>query len=238
MRIEVWSDFTCPFCYIGKRKLELALEKFYHKQHVKVEFKSFRLDREASHTDNEKIQTLLEKKYCLPSEKVNEMMAQISGQAKQVGLQFQLDQNVRTDTLLVHRLMKYAAKQGKDLELVDHLFEAYFIRHEDIGKSEVLLTIAHELELDLDDVALLLASSKYTKAVELDEEIAEEIGITAVPFFIFNDEYALSGAQPIEVFLQVMDAVWEQEKDRLPDVEPAGRCTTTFCEGDECETIS
>lgn len=235
MKVEIWSDFTCPFCYIGKRKFELALENFKQKEYVKVEFKSFQLDPNVNRSAGS-VYEMLMKKYDMTLEKVKDMANQICEQGKEVGLHLQFNDMKHANTLDAHRLVKYAEKKGKALQLVDLLYKKYFGENYDIGEQETLMKLANEVGLDEGEVQELLKARKYTRAVALDEDDAAEIGIQGVPFFIINEKYAISGAQPMEVFLEALQVSWNEDKERLLKKQSsAGKCKTSYCVGDECK---
>lgn len=212
MKIEIWSDFTCPLCYIGKRKLELALDQFENRQYVKLEFKSYQFN-----VNNEKV-----------------FASELYEQAARVGLTFQLDKALNTNTFHAHRLVKYAHKSGKETALIELLFQKHFTYNENIGEKGVLKALAQEINLNEEEVDELLALNKYAKAVNSDEDLAREIGIENVPFFVINEKYAISGAQPSEVFLDVLEQVWVEERDKLLHVTNIG-VNKSYCDGNDCE---
>lgn len=237
MKIEIWSDFTCPFCYIGKRKLDLALEQFDKKQYVNIEYKSYQLDPNAKSENRETVYSMLMEKYKLSSGKTREMTGQICEQAEQVGLTFHFDNLEHTNTFHAHRLVKYAEKCQKELDLVNLLFYQYFTLNRNIGNRDVLLALAKELGFDEDEVDELLSLNCYAKAVDHDIDLAREIGVNGVPFFIFNEKYAISGAQPTDVFLNVLDQLWQEEKDAiLTRAEKGKTCKSSYCIGNDCES--
>src|SRR5699024_3519204 len=142
----------------------------------------------------------------------------ITEQAQEVGLEMEFSNMVHTNTFQAHRLVKYANKKGKENVLIDLLFEKYFNENENVGRREVLFQSAVEVGLNMEEVDAFLCLNKYAKDVRNDQQLANELGITGVPFFIFNEEYAISGAQPTDVFLNVLKELWEEEKESLKSV--------------------
>lgn|SRR5699024_2586539 len=234
VKIEVWMDFTCPFCYIGKRKLDIALEKFQYEDFVKIECKSYELAPNAANQTNEKIHSVLMNKYGLTVDRAKEMMSRVERQAEEVGILMNVDDLEHVNTLNAHRLVKYAEKQGRDDELINLLFESYFTKNDNIADREVLIAIAKEANLDEQEVDALLCLNKYQKAVRMDEQLAKDLDINGVPFFVFNEQYALSGMQPVHVLLTVLEEIWQEEEPHVKN-NPGEQCTTTYCTGDECE---
>lgn len=236
MKVEIWSDFTCPFCFIGKRKFELALEQFENNQYVKVEFKSYQLDPTANVNNETTVYHMLMEKYGFTLEKAKEMTSQIIELGNEVGLTIQFDEMKHTNTFHAHRLVKFAKKQGKEHDVVNLLFHKYFTENENIGQNNVLIGLANDLNLDEKGVQELLSLNCYSKLVEEDEQLAREIGVNGVPFFVFNEKYALSGAQPVEVFLSALNQLWSEEKDKiLSSKDSALSCKASYCVGNECD---
>jgi predicted DsbA family dithiol-disulfide isomerase len=233
MKIEIWSDFTCPYCYLGKRNLEIAMEQFEPKECISIEYKSFELDPDADSNGNETKNTMLMKKYGLSSEKVTALTEQIAMRGKEIGLELQFEHAVHTNTFHAHRLVKYAAKKGKASFLIERLFETYFQQNENIGAREVLHSLAMEMDLEEAEADELLCLNKHAKTVRHDEQLAAELGITSVPFFIFNETHAISGAQPVDVFTDVLQELWLEEKSTSRK-EYAGK--NSCCIGNECLT--
>lgn len=216
MHIEVWSDYVCPFCYIGKRKLEEALATFPHKDDVKVEYKSYLLDPNSPpYTGQDYYETLAKKFGSV--EQVKQMTANVAEQAKLVGLDYDFDTMKPTNTMTAHRLTKFAEAEGKDLAMTEALLQAHFLDGKDIGDKETLVAIAEEIGLDADAAGKAIDNEKaYKTEVEADLQEAQAFQITGVPFFIFNRKYALSGAQPTETFTQALEKIYEETKKESP----------------------
>ncbi|MDF2700323.1 MAG: disulfide bond formation protein DsbA [Haloplasmataceae bacterium] len=232
MKIEIWSDFICPFCYIGKRRLEEAIKAFQHKDQVEVIFKSFQLDPDAKLDTKLTIHEILAKKYGTSIEQAKKTNDNLALQAANIGLKYNYDQMKYTNTFDAHRLAKYAETKGKAKELNERLFKAYFTESLHIGKHDTLINLAKEVGLD--DADSILNSDQFNSQVSFDITEAREIGVEGVPFFVFNRKYAISGAQPLQVFTDTLQKVWKEEnhKSTLQKINTteAGICTDDGCE--------
>lgn len=239
MRIDVYSDFVCPFCYIGKRRLELAIEKFSNKDKVSITYRSYELDPNAEKNPDKTIHELLADKYGMSVDKARQANLNMADQAAELGLTYRFDSMKHTNTFDAHRLTKYAESQGKGKEMTERLLKAYFTDSLHIGDYQTLAKLAVEIGLDKDVTLDVLHSTDYVKAVRNDEQEAQQIGVQGVPFFVFNEKYAVSGAQPPEVFSEVIEKVWEEEKDQpvLHSLNPK-KSKTTYCTGDGCDVDS
>lgn len=242
MKIEVWSDFVCPFCYIGKRRLETALNNFEYKDEVELVFKSFELDPSAKKKYDENIYELIAKKYGITVEQSKESNDQLVEQAKAVGLNYNFDDLIPTNSFDAHRLAHYAKSEGKMNELSERIFKAYFIDSLNISDHKVLADLAGEVGLDSEKALRILESDQYGAEVRKDEESASKLRVGGVPYFVFNNKYAVSGAQPTELFLDVLNKVKKEElsspvielvtKDNHQDKESSN---SGNCSGGKCE---
>ncbi|KPL60010.1 DsbA family oxidoreductase [Rossellomorea vietnamensis] len=233
MKIEVWSDYVCPFCYIGKRHLEKALEDFPHRDSVEIEFKSFELDPGAPVNTEYSIQELLSKKYGTSLEEAKSMTDRMSQQAATVGLDFQFDSSIPTNTFEAHRLTKYAKTIGKEAEMTEILLYAHFTLSKHIGDRETLVELAKQAGLGEEETVAVLEGSDFSEEVRRDEEEARQIGVQGVPFFVINRKYAISGAQPSDVFLNSIQKVWEEE-NKPSTLQPLGT-DGLACDENGCE---
>ncbi|MDX5476285.1 MAG: DsbA family oxidoreductase [Bacillaceae bacterium] len=233
MKIEVWSDYACPFCYIGKRRLEEALSNFEQKSKVEVVYKSFELDPNSPVEINQSIYEILAGKYGITVDRAKQMSEGVIEQAHTVGLKFDFDSLIPTNTFNAHRLAKLAEIKGKDKELVEKLLEAYFVQGKHIGKESELVQLAESVGLEKAEVLELLNSTKFEEEVRKDQFEAKTIGVQGVPFFVINNKYAISGAQPKEVFINSLNKVWEEENasPKLMNLatEDVGVCTDDGC---------
>lgn len=211
MKIEIWSDFACPFCYIGKRRLEKALDVFEHRNEVEVSYRSFELDPGAPRDTESSIYELLAVKYGLSLQQAQESNQNVAQQAKAEGLNYNFDTLIPTNTFDAHRLMHYAAEQGKAKEMSERLFRAYFTDSLHIGEHKVLQRLAEETGLDGHKVKAMLEQDDYAEAVREDESEARKLGIRGVPFVVIKGKFAVSGAQPVEIFQGALQRAWEDQ---------------------------
>ncbi|NHC42074.1 DsbA family oxidoreductase [Bacillus sp. MM2020_1] len=212
MKIEVWSDYVCPFCYIGKRRLELALDQFPYKDQVEVEFKSFELDPNSPQKIDLSIHEVLAQKYGMTIDKAKEANQGVGQQAATVGLTFNFDEMKPTNTFDAHRLAKFAKTQGKEPAVSEKLLKAYFTDSKHIGEFETLADIAETAGLNRQEVLKVLHDKNaYASEVRKDESLAQQYGVRGVPYFVINQKYAISGAQPTETFMGALQKVWEEE---------------------------
>ena len=217
MRIEIWSDVVCPWCYIGKRRLEGALAEFPHRDEVEVVFRSFELDPTAPQVGTESIAASLGRKYGGGTEGARQMMARVEGLAAEEGLAFDYADATHTKTVDAHRLLHLALHQGGpalQAELNEALLAAYFTRGESMGDHDVLAKAAVGVGLDPGQVAEVLASDAYAAEVAADIAQAHAYGANGVPFFVVDQRYGVSGAQPTEVFSELLERAWT---DRIPE---------------------
>ncbi|WP_338753704.1 DsbA family oxidoreductase [Bacillus sp. FJAT-52991] len=235
MKIEIWSDFVCPFCYIGKRRLEKALEQFPHKAEVELVFKSYELDPNAPQENDQHIHEALAAKYGMSVEQAKQMNENIGRQAAELGLEFNFDNMRPTNTFHAHRLAKYAKDQGKEKEMVERLLKAYFTDSMSVNDQAVLLELAREVGLQQEAVQALLASDRFTEEVRADENLARTLGVQGVPFFVINDKYAISGAQPAEAFLSALQKVWEEENEEPVLTDLSTKATGSTCTNESCD---
>ncbi|MDQ0187644.1 DsbA family protein [Cytobacillus kochii] len=231
MKVEIWSDIACPFCYIGKRKFEHALDGFNQKDEVEVVYKSFQLDPNAPQNTTETMNQMLAKKYGQSVEQVEQMQKQVTVQANEVGLDYHLNDAKMTNTLDAHRLIHLAKEKGKMSEMKEQLLKSYFVEGKHVGEIESLVEIAAAVGLDKEEVTSVLASDQYKKEVEVDMQEGVQLGVQGVPFFVFNRKYAVSGAQPSNVFSEVLTKVIEEEKQSQPlnVIKQGDACTDGSC---------
>ncbi|MFD1020805.1 DsbA family oxidoreductase [Thalassobacillus hwangdonensis] len=236
MKIEIWSDIVCPFCYIGKRRLEAALADFEGKNQVEIEFKSFELDPGAEKNTESVMYERLASKYGTSIEQAKQMCDNMVEQAKGVGLDFRFDDVIPTNTLDAHRLTHLAKDKGVEKEVHERFFHAYFTEAKNMGDHDTLTELALDAGLDEAEVREVLASERYTDSVRKDEAEARTIGVQGVPFFVINRKYAVSGAQPVDVFKNALSKAWDEEQQQpvfetvSSDNEATGVCTDDSCD--------
>lgn len=233
MKIEVWSDYVCPFCYIGKRQLEKAIKNSGYEGQIEVEFKSFLLDPTTPIDTEESIYTALAQKYSMSEQEAKNMTANVASRAKEVGLDYNFDDMKTANTTIAHRLAKLAAAQGKAEIYNERLMSAYFLEGEAIGRRDVLTRLAKEVGLNMEEVQRVLESNEYEEDVEQDIYEAQQIGVRGVPFFVFNNKYGLSGAQPQPLFEQTIEQAASEAglKKRIEVIGQNG----AICSEGQCE---
>lgn len=204
MKIDIWSDIACPFCYIGKRNLETALKDFEGGDAVEIVYHSYQLNPNASKEGQRNSVEQLANSYGTSTSQAQKMIDRVVSMAKDVGLHYNYDAIINTNTLDAHRLSHYAKKFNKDKEIVEELFKAHFIEGLDIGDIEVLSKLGDRVGLDSEDIVKVLNSDEFNSEVDEDKYMARQYEISSVPFFIFNNKHAISGAQPPEAFLETM----------------------------------
>ena len=204
MKIEIWSDIFCPFCYIGKRRFENDLNKFENKEEVEVQFKSFELNPNAEKINNSNIHEAISEKYGISLEEARSNNENIVKQAKGLGLDFNFDSLVLTNSFDAHRIIHFAKEYGMHKEMVEALFKAYFTDSKNISDFNTLGDIVKSVGLDKDEAIKVLNSNKYEKEVREDEALARRYSITSVPTFIINNKFIVTGAQSEDIFLMAL----------------------------------
>ncbi|MER5436245.1 DsbA family oxidoreductase [Streptomyces sp. NPDC002588] len=212
--VDVWSDVMCPFCYIGDTVLAQAVERFPHGSDVEIRYHSFQLMPHLPPDHAVDLNELLEKERGFPRTQAKAMNAQVAAHGAQFGLDFRLDSAIGTNTRAAHRLIHWARSQGRQHDMVQRLFRAYFTDGLDVGDHDVLAGLAAETGLDRGAAREALDGDAFDADFEADIRQAGEIGITGVPFFVFDGRYAVSGAQPVEAFLQALDTAWKDRSAR------------------------
>ena len=235
MKVEIWSDVMCPFCYIGKRKFEKALNEFPDKNNIEVIWKSFQLDPTTVTDPSLNTVDHLAAKKGWSKEQANETISYVSNIAKQVGLDFHFDKAVVANSFDAHRLSHLAKKYGKQNELEEKLFSAYFTEGKNTADHNTLSQIASEIGLDATEVNSLLKSDQYADKVEEDIYQAQQVGVRGVPFFVLDHKYAVSGAQESATFLQALTRAFdEHKKENKVELIQTGNTGDT-CGPDGCE---
>ncbi|MFC6996946.1 DsbA family oxidoreductase [Rufibacter roseus] len=225
MKVEIWSDVVCPFCYIGKRKFEKALETFGPKDKVEIVWRSFQLDPDLQPVAGQSVHEYLGKRKGTSTAEGKQMNDYMAGVAKEVGLTYDFDKAIINNTMDAHRLLHLAKEHKLQDQMKERLFAAYYTEGKDIGNHDVLVQLAEEVGLDGTEARNVLQSDAYKAEVQQDQYEAAQVGARGVPFFVFNSKYAVSGAQPTELFQQVLDKVWEEEKPVDLSAGSEGFCT-------------
>ncbi len=213
MIIDVWADVVCPWCFIGKRRLEKALSTFPHRDQITVRHRAFQLDPNAK----EVLPTseLLESKYNATHDQVKQMQANVCAVADGEGLCYQLDGTLSGNTFDAHRLLLWSASIGKQDELLEALFSAYFEKSRSIFTHADLVSVAVSVGIDADVADDILQSGQFEEEVIEDRNLAAQLGATGVPFFVLNMRYGISGAQPLEAFTESLEQAWQEYQAQL-----------------------
>jgi predicted DsbA family dithiol-disulfide isomerase len=205
VKIEIWSDVVCPWCYIGKRRFEAAVREFAHADEVEVEWKSFELDPSAPAHRGPTLEHLA-RKYGVTVEQARAMHARMEAAAAAEGLEYHLDDTRGGNTFDAHRLLQAAKGRGLGDAMKERLMYAYFTDCEPVGEREVLARLGREVGVE--DAGEVLASDAFGDAVRSDEREARLFGIAAVPFFVVDRYYGIEGAQPPATILRALDEAW------------------------------
>ena len=208
MIIDVWSDVVCPWCFIGKRRLEKALSTFEHRGEVTIRHRAFQLQPDIT-TTVPTAQHLAEK-YRIEEAQVKEMQANVCAVADGEGLCYNLDDTLSGNTFDAHRLLLWAATIDKQNELLEAMYSAYFEKSKPLFSHTDLVSVALSVGIDADLVEDLLLSDKYKDEVIADRNLASQLGATGVPFFVVDMKYGISGAQPLEAFTQTLETAWNE----------------------------
>ena len=236
MKIEIWSDVVCPFCYIGKRRLEAALANFPHRDQVEIQWKSFELDPEYEPQPGHSMHASLAAKKGISEAQARQMGNQVTQMAAELGLTYDFDKAVPANTFLAHQVLHLASKAGLNNEGKERLFRAYYTEGQDLNDLETLVRLATEIGLDAAETRAALQAGTYANEVRYDEYQAQQINVRGVPFFVFEDKYAVSGAQPAELFSEVLDKVWAEKQVAQPQlVSSAGNADGIACGPDGCD---
>ena len=236
MKVDIWSDVRCPFCYIGKRKFEKALEQFPGKDKVEVEWHAFELDPGMKTDTKVNVYDYLAKRKNISRESSVQMHQHVTNMASEVGLEYNFDTSVIANSFDAHRLIQLAKLNGLGDAAEERLFRAYFTEGKDISDHLTLIILGDEIGLNGKRVKEMLDSDAMSDEVRYEQKQARELGINGVPFFIMNDRYAVSGAQQPEVFLQALEKAWQEyEKENAEEVSVATDTDTATCTpGSDC----
>jgi predicted DsbA family dithiol-disulfide isomerase len=219
MNVEIWSDVMCPFCYIGKRKFEQALDQFAHKDQVNVVWKSFQLNPDMKTQPGKTINQYLAEIKGWSLDQAKSMNARVTAMAHEVGLSYDFDKAVVASSWDAHRLIQLAKKNGLGDAIEERLFKAYFTEGRDTSDHNTLLELGTEIGLEPTAIQQMLDSELFTEAVHQDIYEAQQVGVRGVPFFVLDRRYAVSGAQQPETFLGALNTAWAEWEKANPDVQ-------------------
>lgn len=209
MKIEIWSDIMCPFCYIGKRRLESALADFEFSDKIQIEWKSFLLNPDLKTDPNKSTLEYLSETKGWTLEQTKEITQQVVDMAEGEGLEYKMDQTVVANAKNAHRLLQLAKSMGKGGELKERLLKAYFTEGANIDDQKTLAGFAKEVGIEEKRALDCLNSNEFEDKVDEDIYESRQLGVSGVPFFVLDRKYGISGAQPKEAFVETIGKAWE-----------------------------
>ena len=212
MKVEIWSDVVCPWCYIGKRRFEAALAAFEHRDEVEVVWRSYQLSPDAPPYASRPVREHLAEKYGVSLAQADAMSARVTGIAAEEGLEYHLDKAQHSNTFDAHRLIHLAAKHGLQGAAGERLMHAYFTEGEPIGDADTLVRLISEIGIDPEEARAVLAGDAYASEVRSDIRRAMMLGVQGVPFFVLDEKYAVSGAQPTEILSEALEQAWAESQ--------------------------
>lgn len=218
MKVDIWSDIRCPFCYIGKRRFEAALNSFPHKDKIEIEWHSFELDPSMETDTTVDVYDYLAERKGQSREWSVQMHSNVVQMAKEAGLDYNFDNAVMANSFNAHRLIQLAKTKHMGDAAEEALFKSYFTNGKNIDDDGTLMDIGTSIGLDKNEVSKMLSSDDFTNEVRQDEAIAQNIGINGVPFFVLNNKYGVSGAQQPETFSQALQQAWGEYEKTNPQI--------------------
>lgn len=228
MEVNIWSDIRCPFCYIGKHKFENALREFPHNDKIKIVWHSFELDPTIKTQPKVKTLDHMVENKGLSKAQIEPMLDKAVEMGNKTGLTLDFHNAVVANSFKAHRLIQMSKTKNLGNELEEALFKAHFEEGRNIDDTLTLTAIGKSVGLEEKEVEQVLTSDKYTKEVKQDKKDAARIGINGVPFFVFNKKYAVSGAQSVEAFSEILHKSWkEYEEEFSPEIINEGQACDT-----------
>jgi predicted DsbA family dithiol-disulfide isomerase len=233
MKVQIWSDVMCPFCYIGKRRFEAALQQFEHKDNIEIEWKSFQLNPDLVTDPNMNISEYLAERKGITLDHARQMNDYVTNMAAEAGLKYDFNQAIIANSFNAHRLSHLAKKHGLGDAMEEALFKAYFTEGKNTDDKQTLTELGLSIGLDADEIKQTLDGNAFADEVRHDIAEAQYLGIQGVPFFVMNNKYGVSGAQAVPIFTQTLEksfGEWHQtNKPQLTIIEgesctPDGDC--------------
>ncbi|WP_294263185.1 DsbA family oxidoreductase [uncultured Chryseobacterium sp.] len=231
MKIEIWSDVMCPFCYIGKNNFEKALEQLPFKDEVEVEWKSFQLDPSLNPEETKSTVDYFREKKGFPEAQARQMISQVQQMGTGAGINFHFEKALITNTFSAHKILHLAKKYKKTNEMEEALFIAHFIEGKNVGDHKTLIDLAESLGIDSEETRQVLDTSTFDDEIKQDIQEARANGVSGVPFFILNGKYSVSGAQPAELFTSALQQTYDETMAPLKIQADNG----ASCDADGCE---
>lgn len=219
MKVEIWSDVMCPFCYIGKRNFENALAQFADKENIEIEWKSYQLDPSMPEVAAESQEDYLVKHKGMSREQVRGMLANVTEMAKQAGLDYHLDKSVMVNSQKAHQLIQFAKTKNLSNEIEERLFKAFFTEGKNVADTETLTQLGKEVGLDENELQAAFSDDQYLYQMKQDIQEGANLGVKGVPFFVFDRKYGVSGAQPAEAFLETLSKSFDEWREKNPEIK-------------------
>ncbi|EGV43224.2 DsbA family oxidoreductase [Bizionia argentinensis JUB59] len=219
MKVEIWSDVMCPFCYIGKRNFEAALEQFTDKNHIEVVWKSYQLDPTIPEVPTDSYQDYLIKNKGMSAEQVTSMLDNVTESAKQVGLDYNLDKAVMVNSIHAHKFIQFAKTKDLGDQAEERLFLAFFTEGKNIADLDTLTQLGKEIGLDETELQTAFTDDQYAYFVKQDIQEGQHVGVRGVPFFVLDRKFAVSGAQPSEAFSENLEKAFAKWREQNPEVK-------------------
>lgn len=219
MKIEIWSDVMCPFCYIGKRNFETALDQFDNNQHIEVVWKSFLLDPSIPEVAENSYHDYLVKRKNMSSSQVKGMLDNVSQAAKDVGLEYNFDKAVMVNSQNAHKLIQFAKTKGLGDQMEERLFKAFFTEGKSIADKNTLVQLGSEIGLNEADITSVFSDNTYANLVNKDIQEGQQLGVQGVPFFVLDRKYGVSGAQPPQAFLENLEVAFSEWRKLNPETK-------------------
>jgi predicted DsbA family dithiol-disulfide isomerase len=232
VKVDIWSDVVCPWCYVGKRRFEAAVAEFDHGDDIEVEWHSFELDPTSPHEHQGDMASRLSRKYGMSIDQAVAANDRLTRVAAEDGIEMRFDRARSGNTFDAHRLIHLAHDRGVQDAVKERLMLAYFTEGELISDHDTLVRVVAEAGLDADDARAVLDGDAYADAVRADEETAMELGITGVPFFVVDHKFGISGAQPVDTIVSVLDRAWA--KAHPIEVLAGGGSADGTCDDGSC----
>lgn len=235
MKVEIWSDIMCPFCYIGKKNFEKALSSFSEAGKIEVEYKSFQLDPNYIHKEGDTVFSYLSETKGMPAEQIEGMTSHISKTAENAGIKIDFKTNIPANTFNAHRLIYLAKTEKCDKEVVENLFQAHFTDRKNIEDVDVLKELGKEAGIPEEKLIKIFSSEDFSYQVNQDIMESRNLGISGVPFFLFDRKFAVSGAQPVEAFEEAIQKSFQEWRKENPAFKELGNSEGGTCTNGSCE---
>ncbi len=229
MKIEIFSDFACPFCYIGKKRLEQVIHELGFEKEVELEYKAYQLNPYASKTETKSFYEGLMEKYHSTQEEVEENTSSIGEHAKEVGLFYNFDIMKVGNTENAHRLAKWARTYDKEAAFIEAMMDHYFTKGLDVNDQEALIEVANSVGLPTEEAKIVLESDQFSAELAKDRYDAQQLQVQSVPFFVFENKYGIIGAEPLEVFTRTLKQAKEAADQKLHITGGNDSCGTDGC---------